>query len=229
MTSEPLVPNEGWGVLHLFYKLGPGLDTQAVAAAAKGAEGAGLQVVSFAVLGHKADLGFMVLGPDLVALRRAQSGLVLAGLDLVTSYLSLTEVSEYSRGMPAGRLEARLHPHLPPKGKRAFCFYPMSKRRQGEDNWYRLDYDSRLALMYSHGSIGRRYAGRVLQLITGSTGLDDFEWGVTLFATTPDDLKECVHKMRFDEASSRYAEFGPFYTGIVGPLEEAFYLCGAEL
>jgi chlorite dismutase len=102
----------------------------------------------------------------------------------------------------------------------------MSKRRDGEDNWYRLDYESRLALMHEHGSSGRRFAGRVLQLITGSTGIDDFEWGVTLFASTPDDLKECVHQMRFDEASARYADFGPFYTGIVAPVEEVLSLCG---
>ncbi len=66
----------------------------------------------------------------------------------------------------------------------------------------------------------------MLQLVTGSTGLDDFEWGVTLFATAPDDLKECVHTMRFDEASARFADFGPFYTGIVAPVEEVLDLCG---
>jgi chlorite dismutase len=102
----------------------------------------------------------------------------------------------------------------------------MSKRRDGPDNWYRLDYESRLALMYEHGASGRKFAGRVLQLVTGSTGLDDFEWGVTLFAAAPDDLKECVHTMRFDEASARYADFGPFYTGIVGPVEEVLGICG---
>jgi chlorite dismutase len=80
--------------------------------------------------------------------------------------------------------------------------------------------------MYEHGASGRKFAGRVLQLVTGSTGLDDFEWGVTLFAAAPDDLKECVHTMRFDEASARYADFGPFYTGIVGPVEEVLGICG---
>jgi hydrogen peroxide-dependent heme synthase len=227
MSTDPLVPQEGWGVLHLFCRLGPALDVEALTAGVKAAEAAGHQVVCFAVLGHKADLGLMLLGPDLVALRQAQSSLVRdTGLELTASYLSLTEVSEYARGMPAERLEARLHPHLPPAGKRAICFYPMSKRRDGADNWYRLDYESRSALMHEHGASGRRFAGRVLQLITGSTGLDDFEWGVTLFATTPDDLKECVHTMRFDEASARYADFGPFYTGIVAPIDEALALCG---
>jgi hydrogen peroxide-dependent heme synthase len=222
----PLVPDEGWVVLHLFCRATSDGDGEAISRAVKAAEESGQQVVSFAVLGHKADLGFMLVGPDLVAVRRSQSGLVQAGLELSASYVSLTEVSEYARGMPAERLEARLHPKLPPDGKRAICFYPMSKRRVGADNWYTLDYESRLALMHEHGASGRRFAGRVLQLITGSTGLDDFEWGVTLFATSPDDLKECVHKMRFDEASARFADFGPFYTGIVAPVEEVLSLCG---
>jgi len=227
MSVEPLEPQEGWGVLHLFCRLTPASEAEAVSAAVKSAQEASSQVVSFAVLGHKADLGFMLLNTDVVALRRAQSALVRpTGLELVASYLSLTEVSEYARGMPAERLDARLHPVLPPDGKRAICFYPMSKRRDGEDNWYRLDYESRLTLMHGHGAVGRRFAGRVLQLVTGSTGLDDFEWGVTLFATTPDDLKECVHAMRFDEASARYAEFGPFYTGVVAPVEDVLGICG---
>jgi hydrogen peroxide-dependent heme synthase len=224
--TEPLAPTVGWGVLHLFCRLTPGTSPAAVAQAVKAAHGDGVDVVSFAVLGHKADLGFMLLSADVVALRRAQGALAGAGLDLAASYLSLTEVSEYAKGMPAERLEARLHPHLPPEGKRAICFYPMSKRRQGDDNWYRLGYDSRLALMHEHGSSGRKFAGRVVQLVTGSTGLDDFEWGVTLFATAPDDLKECVHTMRFDEASARFADFGPFYTGIIAPVEEVLGLCG---
>ncbi|MGO9660879.1 MAG: chlorite dismutase family protein [Acidimicrobiales bacterium] len=224
--TEALAPQDGWGVLHLFYKLTARSDFEAVTQAAKQAERSGQQVVSFAVLGHKADLGFMVLSPDLVALRRVQGAFSAAGLELVGSYMSLTEVSEYAKGMPAERLEARLHPKLPPQGKRALCFYPMSKRRDGADNWYRLGYESRLALMYEHGASGRKFAGRVLQLVTGSTGLDDFEWGVTLFATSPDDLKECVHTMRFDEASARYADFGSFYTGIVAPVEEVLGICG---
>ncbi len=224
--TEALLPQDGWGVLHLFYNLTARSDFEAVAQAVKQAERSGQQVVSFAVLGQKADLGFMLLCPDLVALRRTQGAFNGAGLDLVGSYLSLTEVSEYAKGMPADRLDARLHPRLPPDGKRALCFYPMSKRRDGPDNWYRLDYESRLALMYEHGASGRKFAGRVLQLVTGSTGLDDFEWGVTLFGAAPDDLKECVHTMRFDEASARYADFGPFYTGIVAPIEEVLGICG---
>ena len=110
-------------------------------------------------------------------------------------------------------------PSCPPTGKPAFCFYPMSKRRAADDNWYALDFERRKELMLGHGAVGRTFPGRVLQLITGSTGLDDWEWGVTLFGRTPDDLKDCVYQMRFDEASARYAEFGPFYAGMVDELD----------
>jgi len=226
--TVPLVPDEGWGVLHLFCKVTPSTDGEAITRAVKAAEEVGQQVVCFAILGHKADVGVMVVGPDLVALRRTQSAVVHPGLELSASYVSLTEVSEYARGIPAERLDPRLHPTLPPSGKRAICFYPMSKRRDGEDNWYRLDYERREALMREHGVTGRKFTGRVLQLVTGSTGIDDFEWGVTLFATAPDDLKQCVYKMRFDEVSARYAEFGPFYTGVVAPVEEVLSLCGVS-
>jgi chlorite dismutase len=82
--------------------------------------------------------------------------------------------------------------------------------------------------MYDHGGVGRTFADRILQLITGSTGIDDYEWGVTLFGARPDDLKECVYKMRFDEASARYAEFGPFYTGVVADLHEVLMAVGVR-
>ena len=90
------------------------------------------------------------------------------------------------------------YPQLPPEGKPAWCFYPMSKRRNVDQNWFTLPYDERKELMYEHGASGRKFAGRILQVITGSTGLDDYEWGVTLFAVHPDDLKEVVYTMRFD-------------------------------
>jgi len=215
-----LTPAEGLAVLHLFCKVGLGADAEAVIAAAKQAADADHQVVSFSVLGHKADLGFMLLGPDWHHLRAAQAGFQGAGLEVVDSYVSLTEVSEYARGMPEEHLRHRLYPVLPPAGKRAFCFYPMSKRRGEGHNWYALEYDARKELMMDHGRSGRRFAGRIVQLITGSAGLDDYEWGVTLFGARPDDLKDCVYTMRFDEASARYAEFGPFYAGVVGSVEE---------
>jgi chlorite dismutase len=93
-------------------------------------------------------------------------------------------------------------------------FYPMSKRRNGPDNWYALDFPARKQLMAGHARVGRKYAGRVSQLITGSTGLDDWEWGVTLMAHQVDALKEIVYEMRFDEVSARYGEFGPFFVNI---------------
>src|SRR4029077_2242660 len=109
---------------------------------------------------------------------------------------------------------------------RAFCFYPMSKRRGEQNNWYSLPYEQREALMRGHGATGRTFAGRILQLITGSAGLDDYEWGVSLFGVNPDDLKDVVYTMRFDEASSRYADFGPFYVGMVASIEEVLTAAG---
>jgi peroxiredoxin len=218
--SESLSPSVGWGVLHLFCKARFDADASLIAAAVSHAESGGHQVVPFSVLGHKADIGFLALGPDWVALRRLQSGLQAGGLEVVDSYVSLTEVSEYAKGMPEELLNNRLYPKLPPEGKRAICFYPMTKRRGDKDNWYSLDYEDRKRLMIEHGQSGRRFAGRVLQLVTGSTGLDDFEWGVTLFGVHPDDLKETVYTMRFDEASALFAEFGPFYAGVVGSLAD---------
>ena len=202
------------------------MDGEAVRAAVKACQGDDHQVVSFAVLGHKADIGFMALGPDLWRLQRLQAELRAAGLEVADSYVSLTEVSEYAQGMPAEMLDARLHPKLPPEGKTALCFYPMSKRRDVGQNWYALPYEERKELMYGHGAKGREYAGRILQVITGSTGLDDWEWGVTLFASDPVDLKQCVYEMRFDPASAVYAEFGPFVTGLVGSVDEVLARVG---
>jgi chlorite dismutase len=189
--------------------------------AVKAAEADGAQVVTVAVLGHKADIGFMILGPDLWRLRRFQSELQTAGLTVVDSYVSLTEVSEYAAGIPDEMKQTRLHPTLPPDGMTAFCFYPMSKRRGEAEgaNWFSMPFEERKAMMYGHGAAGRAFAGRIVQVITGSTGIDDWEWGVTLFGVHPDDLKECVYTMRFDEGSARFAEFGPFITGMVAPVQ----------
>lgn len=215
-----LSPSVGWGVVHLFCRATRSLDVDRVRAAEEAASKDGHQVVSAALLGHKADVGLMVLGPDLWRLRAFQSEVQAAGLLPVASYVSLTEVSEYAAGMPEELQQARLYPRLPPEGMTAFCFYPMSKRRTSAHNWYSLGFEERRDLMIGHGGVGRKYRGRVLQLITGSTGLDDFEWGVTLFGVHPDDLKECVYEMRFDEASALYADFGPFYAGMVADLDE---------
>jgi hydrogen peroxide-dependent heme synthase len=211
------------------------------------------QALCFVALGHKADFGILALGPDLAHLQTFQHELLGGPLVPAWSYFSLTEASEYTstddderarlaaeEGVtdPAdveARLgpwrermthyrENRLHPRLPLK--KAICFYPMSKRRTGDDNWYALDFDARKQLMMGHARVGRTYAGRVLQLITGSTGLDDWEWGVTLLADDPAALKEIVYEMRFDEVSARFAEFGPFVTGLVLEPDEALRRVG---
>ncbi len=227
-SAEPVVPSEGWAVLHLFCRATSGADGEAIATAVKQAQAGDHQVVSFAVLGHKADLGFMALGPDLWQLRALQRDLQAAGLDVVDSYVSLTEVSEYAKGVPDKAKRERLYPTLPPRGMSVLCFYPMSKRRNVGQNWYTLPYEERLELMYDHGKSGRTFAGRVLQLVTGSTGLDDYEWAVTLFGVHPDDLKACVHTMRFDAGSAHYADFGPFTTGLVAPLDEVLRGAGID-
>ncbi len=219
-ASSEVGPTTGLAVLHLFCRVGPSTDVEGVVRAVKAATAAGDQVVTVALLGHKADVGVMALGKDLWRLRGLQTALRLAGLEAASSYVSVTELSEYAEGLPDEMKQARLYPKLPPDSKPAFCFYPMSKKRGDSENWYRLAFDERKELMLGHGAVGRKFRGRVLQLITGSAGLDDFEWGVTLFGGHPDDLKDCVYQMRFDEASARYAEFGPFWTGMVADVEE---------
>ena len=225
--SDLISPKVGLAVLHLFCKTNPQNDEQpltninkeAIKEVAKKIVEQGDQLVTAAVLGHKADIAFMLLGEDLWRLRDAQTALAQTGLEIVDSYVSLTEISEYAEGIPEQMRNSRLYPELPPPDEPAFCFYPMSKRRNEQANWFTLPFEERLELMHEHGASGRTFAGRVLQVVTGSTGVDDFEWGVTLFAQHPDDLKEVVYTMRYDKASAIYAEFGPFYTGIVDELE----------
>lgn len=213
--------------MHLFCRSTAQTSRESLSSAVAAAEQRGVSVVSIATLGHKADLCLMLIGEDLWSLRSVQTDLVAAGLDLVDSYVSLTEVSEYAEGVPEAMKQARLYPNLPPEGLKAWCFYPMSKRRGETDNWFTLPFEERMELMLEHGASGRKFRGRVLQLITGSTGVDDFEWGVTLFGAKPDDLKEAVYTMRYDRASARFGEFGPFYTGMVGSLDEVLDAIGA--
>ena len=201
------------------------------------------QLHVFSALGHKADVMLMAVDPDLTVLRALQTDVqaceAAPALELTWSYLSLTEAGEYvttgeqhraylqSKGVEGDDLERqvtqfeermatytqnKLHPQMPEW--EVACFYPMSHRREHPDNWYGLDFEERKRLMHDHGRTGRGYTGRVLQLVSGSTGLDEWEWGVTLFAHDVGDLKEIVYTMRYDEASVRYAEFGPFYVGI---------------
>jgi hydrogen peroxide-dependent heme synthase len=203
----------GLSVLHLFCSITPEVDREAVVAAIKAAEAAEQQVITAAMLGHKADLAVMALGPDWPTQRTLQTALQRAGLLVLDSYVSITEVSEYAQGMPEHMLQARLYPQLPPEGLDTFCFYPMSKRREGHANWYATPYEQRHEMMLQHGKSGRAFAGQVVQLVTGSTGLDDYEWGVTLFAKHPEVVKDVVYTMRFDTGSALYGEFGAFYVG----------------
>ena len=213
-------PSVGMAVLHLFGHPAAEFDGQAVIAAVKTAQSRGVQVVSVSMLGHKADVAFMAVVSDMRELRAFQTAVQTAGVFITDSYVSITEVSEYAANVPEEMKNARLYPQLPPAGKNAWCFYPMSKRRDPENNWFTLPFDKRSELMGEHGKSGRAFAGRVIQLVTASAGFDDFEWGVTLFAVNPDDLKDVVYTMRFDEASAVYAEFGAFYVGMVTPVEE---------
>jgi chlorite dismutase len=195
----------------------------------------------FSLLTHKGDLCVMHWRKDLDGLRREEVALertrLRSFLTPTYSYLSVIEIGTYELGAhaaamlerrgvrPGGEgyeeaLEAelqrlarpRLFPEVPPR--RYLCFYPMSKRRGEQVNWFDLPEGERAELMRGHGEIGRRYAGKVQQIISGSVGLDDWEWGVSLFADDPLVFKKLVYEMRFDPASSRYALFGPFYVGV---------------
>lgn len=207
------------------------------------AAGERLQLHCFSALGHKADVMLMALSEDISELRRLQTEVqaceAAPALELTWSYLSLTEGSAYTttpeqyreelaaKGVEGADLERRveefdermqaylrskLYPQMPEW--EVACFYPMSHRREGDDNWYSLDFEERKRLMHEHGRSGRAYTGRVTQLVTGSTGLDEWEWGVTLFAHDIADVKDIVYTMRYDEASARYAEFGDFVVGL---------------
>ncbi len=264
---SPLVPREGWHVMHLFYQIDHAQwsllgDDDKRAAKTRLTElvqeiraTKDTHLLTFAVATPKADLGFMLLTPDLQTATAYEKQLTLSlgpeMLNPVYSYLSQTERSEYTttreqyaeetlkaeKAMQEGTpefeqalkefdermdhyLKHRLYPVLPDWP--AICFYPMSKRRSGADNWYALPFEERRKLMAGHARTGRTYSGRILQLITGSTGLDEYEWGVTLLAKDTLDIKAIVYEMRFDEVSARYADFGDFYIGMQLPLDELF-------
>jgi peroxiredoxin len=176
--------------------------------------------VLYSVVGQKADFTFMHLRESLEELNELETAFNKTSFAQHTipvySYVSVVELSSYMAKPGVDPLEdpeivARLRPALP-KAKH-ICFYPMNKRREGNDNWYMLSMEERRRMMRSHGMIGRNYAGRVKQIITGSVGLDDWEWGVTLFADDPLTFKKLVYEMRFDEVSARFGEFGSFYVG----------------
>ena len=164
----------------------------------------------YTIVGQKADFMMMILRPTMEELNEIETEFNKSKLAEYTiptsSYVSVVELSNY---LPESedpyqnpQIIARLYPTLP-KAKHV-CFYPMDKRRQGNDNWYMLPMAERQSLMRSHGMIGRQYAGKVKQIITGSVGFDDYEWGVTLFADDVLQFKKLVYEMRFDEVSARY-------------------------
>ncbi len=227
--AAPVVPSEGWGVLHLHFAFrGPRsepVDTAAAEALVEAFEaGDDQKCIAYAVLGQKADLGLMLIGPDVARLHRLHVDLLQTPLGArleerrELSYVSLTEASEYMIDDGSGRVaemrEARLHPRGLPR-RRVICFYPMSKRRLGDDNWYSLPFDERRRLMGGHGKLGAKFRERIVQLITTSTGLDEWEWGVTLLSDDIKAIRDVVYEMRFDEASARFGEFGPFTVGLV--------------
>ncbi|MGC8666494.1 MAG: hydrogen peroxide-dependent heme synthase [Chthonomonadales bacterium] len=245
---------EGWYVLHDFRTmlqprwkgLAPQVRVQAIEELQKAIREAesvapdGGASAAYWVLGHKADLLFIHLRPtlaELAAIEHAFDGTAFADCtSRAYSYLSVTELSLYEAGARAGTEDAsqlqqtpfvrkRLYPQIPPA--RHVCFYPMNKRRGEAVNWYTADLEERRRMMREHGATGRKYHGRVIQMISGSMGLDDWEWGVTLWAEDPLDIKKLVYEMRFDEVSAKYAEFGPFFVGLrMGPEEVASTLGG---
>ena len=265
-VQQSLAPAEGWHVLHLFYRVEHSqwdlcsaeeqirAKTSLTRLAQEIRATPQTQLLAFSMLTPKADIGFMLLTPDLHTANAFEKKLTLAlGTDVlapVYSYLSMTEWTEYvsseeeqsakitaEKGCAAGTPEHdaalaefhkhmtkyrqdRLYPNMPDWP--VFCFYGMNKCRRDGDNWYLLPFAERRRLMGGHAITGRKYAGKVRQLITGSTGLDEFEWGVTLFSHTTSDIKSIVYEMRFDEVSARFAEFGDFYIGIQVALDELF-------
>lgn len=208
------------------------------------------QSALFSMLGHKGDLMTLHFRRSFDELNDTElrlANIKLAEfLEPTTSYLSMVELGLYEasvrlyaslqeKGLPPYSSEweqavatemarlrqtmaSRLWPEIPQR--RYLCFYPMDKKRGEEKNWYQVDIAARQKMMGDHGLIGRRYAGQVTQIISGSVGFDDWEWGVDLFADDPLVFKKLVYEMRFDEASAIYGLFGTFYVGLHFPAME---------
>lgn len=275
---KPLVPVEGLHVVHLYYTVDHGLwqtlsSEEQQSAKTRLAElvqtirsHPRTQLLTFSVVTPKADLGFMLMTPDLQDANFFEKHLALGRgpdiLEPVYSYYSMTELSEYSTSEEEYKKQLRaelqnqeehgteivlspndldgsdtfelrlnewrermkkynqdrLYPNM--ADWPVVCFYPMSKRRSDANNWYATEFEARRELMQGHARVGRQWHGKVRQLITGSTGLDLMEWGVTLLAHDTYHIKGIVYQMRFDEVSSKYAEFGDFYIGLQMPLDE---------
>ena len=182
----------------------------------------------YTIVGQKADFMLMTLRETMDELQEIEAAfnkLKIADFTIPAySYVSVVELSNYLAGesdedpYQNPHVRSRLYPELP--RAQYVCFYPMDKRRQGNDNWYMLGMDERKGLMRSHGMIGRGYAGKVKQIISGSIGFDDHEWGVTLFSDDVLQFKKLVYEMRFDEVSARYGEFGSFFVGNIATDEK---------
>ncbi|WP_262179926.1 heme-binding protein [Haloarcula laminariae] len=186
------------------------------------------QTAVYTVMGHKADIMILHLRPTMADLDAAERHFEQTDFAAFTeqaySYVSVTEASGYTEksreyfdgevdddsGL-AQYIQARLHPDVP--DEEFVCFYPMSKRRDPEQNWYDTDFEERAAHIKRHGDIGRGYGGDVNQMICGSIGFDDWEWGITLWSEDMTNIKELLTEMRFDPSTSKFAEFGPFYVG----------------
>ncbi|EKU46032.1 hydrogen peroxide-dependent heme synthase [Staphylococcus massiliensis] len=234
--SEAAQTLEGWYSLHLFYaidyttlRLVPNEEREEMVNEfttfldklnSAREEKRGDHVV-YNITGHKADVLLWFLRPEMKELNAIENDinkLRIADYLIPTySYVSVIELSNYlakdsdEDPYENPHIKARLYPELP--NAEYICFYPMDKRRNETYNWYMLSMEERQKLMYAHGMIGRKYAGKIKQFITGSVGFDDFEWGVTLFADDVVQFKKIVYEMRFDETTARYGDFGSFYVG----------------
>ena len=214
--------------------------SDALAAMEKNSAG---QSALFSLIGHKGDLMLIHFRESFAALNQAElqlANLRLSDyLEPTTSYLSIIELGLYDSTLKIYKeladqgiephseqwkaeiesklirhseaMRPRLYPEIPPQ--RYACFYPMDRRRGEQKNWYQLPMPERQRQMQEHGEVGRRYAGTVKQIISGSIGFDDWEWGVDLFAEDPVVFKRLIYEMRFDEVSAVYALFGTFYVG----------------
>ncbi len=203
----------------------------------------------FSQLGHKGDLILIHFRDSLESLNQVELSLAQTGLygflTPVHSYVSVVELGLYEstrktykaasdKGLEthssewqveiatalqrsAAAMATRLFPAVP--DAKYLCFYPMDRKRGEQVNWYTVPFSERQRMMHEHGLIGRRYAGEVKQIISGSIGMDDWEWGVDLFAEDPVVFKKLIYEMRFDEVSAVYALFGQFYIGVRLPIE----------
>jgi chlorite dismutase len=217
------------------------------------------QFAAYSMLGHKGDLMLVHFRDSFDELNQAELALSCTGLqeflEPAHSYLSVIELGLYDSSVKLFRqltdrgvaplseewnkevgdtverqkeaMKTRLFPKIP--ASRYLCFYPMDRRRGEDKNWYMLPIEERQRQMEEHGMVGRRYAGRVQQIITGSIGFDDWEWGVDLFAPEPLVFKKLIYEMRFDQVSAEYALFGQFFIGLRYPLEKLGEWMGGKL